>query len=174
MRPRLLGLATFACALAAVACAPGSDADGATGSSSGEASSGAEATGTVTLGFSVSNGVRMGPNLQDALVGPVYGALYLTSEVTITGPAEGAVPIVAIELDEVDLSTVEVAEVTWTSAPLPADRYTVLAMLDLDGNFEQSDELPDPGDPVTLPTQAFEIIAGEDMSFVVIFDMIYG
>jgi len=33
---------------------------------------------------------------------------------------------------------------------------------------------PDPGDPVTLPTQAFDIVEGQDTAFTVMFDLVFG
>jgi len=116
----------------------------------------------------------MGPTLVDPLVGSVYGDLYLTSEVTITGPTEDAVAFASIVLDDVDLSKLDVSAVSWTSEPLPAGDYTFLGMFDLDGNFEQTDNGPDPGDPVTLPTQAFDIVEGQDTAFTVMFDLVFG
>lgn len=145
------------------------------GADSGGSSSGAAAaTGTVTLRFGVSNGVRMGPTLVDPLVGTVYGDLFLTSDVTITGPVEGAVSYASIALEGVDLTSEETATLTWTSEALPADNYTFLGMFDLDANFEATDHNPDAGDPVTLPNQKFDLVADQETAFTVMFELVYG
>jgi hypothetical protein len=173
-----------------VACAADSSDDGASTSggavdtsagasessadSSDSSSGAAAATGTVTLRFGVSNGVRMGPTLVDPLVGTVYGDLFLTSDVTITGPVEGAVSYASIALEGVDLTTEETATLTWTSEALPAENYTFLGMFDLDANFEASDQNPDAGDPVTLPNQKFDLVADQETAFTVMFELVYG
>lgn len=141
------------------------------GSSMGTAGSG---SGTVVLTFGVSNGVRMGPTLVDPLVGTVYGDLFHTEDVTLTGPVEGAVSAASVELAGVDLTTDEVSAVSWTSEPIPAGSYTFLGMYDLDGNFATTDQGPDPGDPVTLTSQAFEIMADQETAFTVVFELVYG
>lgn len=148
-------------------------ADDSSGAAEGSSSGGAAATGTVTLTFGVSNGVRMGPTLADPLVGHVYGDLFLTSDVTITGPTDDAVSVASIDLDGVDLSTDEVSAVSWSSEGIPAGDYTFLGMFDLDGNFEETHN-PDAGDPVTLPNQKFDIVAEQDTTFTVMFELIYG
>lgn len=140
-----------------------------------ESSSGAaEAMGTVTLAFGVTNGVRMGPTLVDPLAGPVYGGIFFTADVTLIGPAEGVSPVISLEVDHVDLVAADVATATWTSEPLPPGHYTFLGMLDVDGNFHETDGGPDPGDPITLTSQSFEVVAGQDTAFMAIFEQIYG
>lgn len=152
----------------------GSSGGADSGSAEGGSSGAGAATGTVVLTFAVSNGVRMGPTLVDPLVGKVYGDLFLTSDVTITGPAEGAVSVASIELDGIDLSTADVSTVSWTSEPLPVENYTFLGMFDLDGNFEMTDHNPDAGDPVTLPNQKFDVVMDQETAFTVTFELIYG
>lgn len=172
-----------------VACAADSSDDGASSSggaadtsgavdsgddTGGSSSGAASATGTVTLSFGVSNGVRMGPTLVDPLVGTIYGDLFLTSDVAITGPVEGAVSVASITLEGIDLTTDETASVTWTSDALPAENYTFLGMFDLDANFETTDHNPDAGDPVTLPNQKFDLVADQETAFTVMFELVYG
>ena len=162
-------------------CSPSASSDASGGSESGSStmadgssSGAAEAMGTVTLGFGVTNGVRMGPTLVDPLVGPVYGGIFLTSDVTLIGPAEGASPVLSMEVGHVDLLTADVATTTWTSEPLPPGHYTFLGMLDVDDNFHETDGGPDAGDPITLTSQSFEVVAAQDTAFMVIFEQIYG
>jgi len=173
----LRGVVLFACTALASACAADDDSPANSSDSSGaadESSTGAGATGTVTLSFSVSNGVRMGPTLEDPLMGGVYGDLYLTSDVALTGPVDGAVAIESVALEGVDLTTAETSTGTWTSMPIPAGDYTFLGMFDVDGNFETTDHNPDSGDPVTLTNQDFVIEAGQDTPFLVAFELVFG
>lgn len=129
--------------------------------------------GFAVLTFGVANGVRQNPTLVDPLVGSVYGDIYRTADVTLTGPAEGAVPVASVQLDAVDLTTLEVSDVSWGSGPLEPDQYTFLGMFDIDGNFAETGENPDAGDPVTLPTQKFEVTAAATTAFTVMFELVY-
>jgi hypothetical protein len=144
------------------------------GASEGASTGAAGAEGTVTLTFSVTHGVRTGPTLVDPLVGPVYGGIFLTSDVTLAGPADGVSPVIAVEVEVVDLLTADVATATYTSDPLPPGDYTFLGMLDVDGNFDASGGRPDSGDPITLTGQSFEVVAGQDTAFTAIFEVIWG
>jgi hypothetical protein len=142
----------------------GADESGATGT--GE-------TGTFTLDFSVANGVRANPNLMDELVGPVYGEVYLSTDVTLLGPAEGAVPVANVAVEDIDLTAAESKAGAWTSDPLPPGNYIFLGAFDIDDNAAEFDGGPDTGDPVTLPTQKFDVVAGEDTPFTIVFDLVY-
>lgn len=167
---------------AAIALAPACAADddepaadsGSESATADSSSGGAGATGTVTLSFSVSNGVRMGPTLEDPLMGGVYGDLYRTSDVALTGPVADAVAVDSVALEGVDLTTAETSANTWTSQPLPPGDYTFLGMFDVDGNFETTDHNPDSGDPVTLTNQDFVITADQDTPFLVAFELVFG
>ncbi len=129
--------------------------------------------GTVQMSFSVTNGVRQNINLVDELRGDVYGALYLSFEVTLTGPIEGAQQYGSVELLDVDLTTDEISANVWTSEPLAQDEYTFLGFYDVDGNGTETKD-PDPGDPVTLPvTNKFEIEPGEAVELTAAFDLVF-
>jgi hypothetical protein len=148
--------------------------DGADGSSGGGMSSGAvEDGGTVTLSFSVSNGARANPNLMDPLMGPIYGEVFASIDVTITGPVEGAMSYGSIAIEAVDLTMADSVAGTWTSDPLAPGEYVFLGAFDIDDNADEFGGQPDTGDPVTLPNQKFDIVAGEDTPFTVAFDLIY-
>lgn len=155
-------------------CAPGSGTESDEATAADESSDAAGPAGTVTLAFGVTNGVRMGPTLVDPLVGPVHGGIFLTADVTLTGPREGVAPVISMEVDEVDLVTADVAASTWTSEPLPAGRYTFLGMLDVDGNFDETGGFPDAGDPITLTGQSFDVVAGQETTFMAVFELVYG
>lgn len=164
----------------ASACASDSESDADATAADDDGSSGAagssgpvENGGTVTLSFSVSNGARANPNLVDPLIGPIYGELYAGIDVTITGPVEGAPTYGTIALEPVDLTMADSVAGTWTSEPLEPGEYIFLGAFDIDDNSAEFMGGPDSGDPVTLPTQKFEVVAGEDTPFTVAFDLIY-
>jgi hypothetical protein len=169
---RALASIEVALLLVVGSCTSGDSSDLAETSS--EDSSEGLVGGTVTLSFSVSNGVRMGPTLVDPLVGSVYGDIYHATDVTLLGPADGAVAVVSLAVDDVDLTTLDVAVSTWTSEQLPEGSYMFLGMFDVDGNFEDTDQRPDPGDPVTLPLEAFDIEVGENTAVLIVFELVYG
>lgn len=124
--------------------------------------------------FGVTNGVRQSPNLHDPLMGPVYGQLFKSSEVTLTGPIDGATEYGSIEVTAVDLTTAETAG-TFMTDPLPANDYTFLGFFDVDNNG-MTDRSPDAGDPVTIPiTNTFTITGQETapVDLTVMFDFVY-
>jgi len=134
--------------------------------------SAAPTTGTLSLSFSVTAGSRESPNLEDPLVGDIRGSLFLTEEVGLMGPDDGAEAYGDIEILGVDLQVVDPSTETWTSGPLDPGEYTFLGFFDLDGNGTVDYE-PDPGDPATLSTtNHFPVTAGEDTAGVVLFDLV--
>jgi hypothetical protein len=133
----------------------------------------APAPGTITLRYSITNGVRSNPNLVDPPKGTVYGSIYLAEDVTLSGPRNGAVQYADVETAGVDVEMVDTSEASWKSSPLAPNRYTFLGFYDLDGNGTPGYE-PDPGDPVTLPTtNQFEITSGQETAMTVMFDLVY-
>lgn len=131
-------------------------------------------TGTLVLKFGTTNTVRKSPNLEDPLLGTVYGNIYLAEDVTLTGPRDGAVAAVAgIQVEDVDLRTSDVSTASWTSPPLAPGEYMFLGMLDVDANAAESDEGPDTGDPVTLPINTLTVVAQTESAFTVPFDLVY-
>jgi hypothetical protein len=129
--------------------------------------------GTAKLSFGVTNGVRQNINLVDELDGDIYGQLFLSFEVTLTGPIEGAQPHGDVEMLGVDLTTDEVTVEVWTSGMLEQDEYTFLGFFDVDGNGSDTRD-PDAGDPVTLPvTNKFDVKPGEEVEITAMFDLVY-
>jgi hypothetical protein len=130
-------------------------------------------TGKVTMTFSVTNGVRQSPNLTDTLDGPIYGQIFHSSDVSLTGPMEGAMEYGSVEVASVDLTTAQMAG-AYTSPELAPGMYTFLGFFDVDDNGA-TDRSPDAGDPVTIPiTNQFEIdAAGADTTLTVAFDFVY-
>jgi len=133
----------------------------------------APATGTAALRFSASSSVRNNAALVDPLVGTVYGEIYLSEDVSLTGPRDGS-PIFGTVNLAVDLVAADPSEAVWTSEPLELNRYTFLGMLDVDGNKPTTNDGPDPGDPVTLPiTNQFEINENQETSVTALFELVY-
>lgn len=130
--------------------------------------------GTVVLRFSVSDSVRTNMNLQDPLLGGAYGSLFYREDVGAAGPHDGVEEVASVELTGVDLRTADTSEQTWKSGPLEAREYAFLGMLDLDGNSDPADRVPDAGDLVMLgTTNHFEVIEGEETEAVILFNLLY-
>jgi hypothetical protein len=131
---------------------------------------GEEGDGTAMLRFSVTQTVRTSPSLVDPLIGTIHGGIFLASDVTTTGPIEGAEIQAMVEL-AVDLEAA-METMPWQAPPLAADRYVFLGFLDLDGNFAATMR-PDAGDPVTLPGGGFDVVAGEAVEVAARFDLVF-
>lgn len=146
-----------------------------TGESTGspDGSTTAAASGAVVLRFAVPNGARESPNLKSPLVGAIYGAIFRTEDVTLTGPVDGAETFGgSIEVLNVDVQTVDVSESSWTSGPIPPGEYTFLGFYDLNGNGAEQDN-PDAGDLATLPSvNKFTITEGQQVELVASFDIV--
>jgi hypothetical protein len=186
---RTIAISTsLALALAACGGSDGDDtaaddtaADDTAGDDIGDDSSGDDAPAdpdaasgvAVMMTFSVTNGVRQSPNLDDPLLGTVYGQVFLSSEVTLTGPIDGATEYASVEVAAVDLRDAETAG-SYTSPGLPAGDYTFLGFYDVDGNGA-TERSPDAGDPVTIPvTNTFTIPAsGATVQLTVAFDFVF-
>ena len=141
--------------------------DDTTGDDGGEPT-----TGAAVLAFSVTNGVRNSTGLVDPLVGTIYGQIFISSEVTLTGPIEGAVEYGNVEVAGVDLEAAMTAG-AWTSPQLEPNNYTFLGFFDVDGNGA-SEHSPDMGDPVTLPiSNQFDVTVGQDTQLTAVFDLVY-
>lgn len=171
-----------ACDEAGTTGAVGGDTAGAADVQTADASAGTDAaddsadtattTGTVILRFSVSKGVRKSPNLEDPLVGTIYGSLWHKADIALTGPRDGAEDLQSVEVTGVDLTEAEVSAASWQSAPLDPGDYMFLGFFDVDGNGAEEHD-PDSGDPVTLPINGFTIEAGKTLEFTVPFELVY-
>jgi hypothetical protein len=129
-------------------------------------------TGTVSLQFSVSDGVRESTNLDSELSGNIYGALFYASEVNVFGPLEGADQYAEIDVFDVDLTSDTVSSQVWTSEPLTGNTYAFMGFFDIDDN-DADDKDPDSGDPVSFPgTTDFDVFEGEDLEYVIEFVMV--
>ncbi len=128
-------------------------------------------TGTVKLAFSASRTVRESSALKEPLRGKIYGSLFLSEDVGLTGPRDGVEGVDDVQV-EVDIVDVEVSDAVWESKPLPPANYIFLGFFDVDGNGSETFD-PDAGDPVTFPvSNKFDIVVGQTVETTVIFELV--
>ena len=126
---------------------------------------------TALFRFDVSDPVR--PNMTRPPVGTVYGNLFLSEDVSVSGPRNGAEEFGYVEI-QVDLTNgISAAENGFTTGKLAPNSYTFLGFLDSNGNAGTAKD-PDPGDLATLPyTNKFAITDGGQSKKTIVFDLIY-
>ncbi len=109
------------------------------------------ATGTISVSFQMEEDYIA--VMDEPPVGTFRGSLYRCLDATAIGPVEGAVSVVDITVEGVDLSGASGDPVggptgaLWTSDALPAEKLWLLGCLDSDGND------CDYNDPITLPNE---------------------
>jgi hypothetical protein len=131
----------------------------------------APTTGTAACKFSVAQTVRDNPALVDPLAGKAYGALFLSEDISLTGPRDGAEEFGSADV-QLDLTKGD-SDVAWTTPELAPQKYTFLGFFDVDGNGADTRN-PESGDPVMLPfTNQFEIEAGKVTDVTIVFDILY-
>jgi hypothetical protein len=130
--------------------------------------------GTVSFTFQVADSVRNAPNLGGTLNGSIYGMVFRSIDVGVTGPATNAAVFATIHMNNVDLTTATVSQ-AWVSPEIVADHYTFLGMLDVVYKGTHGVQLqPTQGDPVTLPTtNKFSIVPGQQIDVLATFDLVY-
>ena len=106
--------------------------------------------GTLALTF------RIDTDWMDAMsepaVGPVWGDLFLGSDVTNLGPNAGAEAVGSVYIEQVDLTPGGgPTAILITTEPLPAGEVAFLGFMDSDGNADPDAPGPDRKDPVTFP-----------------------
>jgi hypothetical protein len=128
---------------------------------------------TALFRFDVSDMVRNSPNLTRPPVGTVYGNIFLSEDVSVSGPRNGSDEFGYVEI-QVDLTNgISAAENGFTTQKLAPNSYTFLGFLDTNGNALPAKD-PDPGDLATLPyTNKFEITDGGQSKKTIVFDLIY-
>ncbi len=106
--------------------------------------------GTLNITFAVNKLILQSKELKGPLKGTVYCSVFKDSEVTITGPIEGATELESFNLPDADLQAATMP--TYTTKPLLAGKYQALCYQDLD-----KDKNASKGDPVTLPIGSQEV-----------------
>jgi hypothetical protein len=126
---------------------------------------------TAFFRFDTTDRIRSTTPMRPA-VGNVYGTLYATSDVTITGPVDDAGSYGDVFVGNVDLR-VGLSDAGYVTMPLPAGNYTFLGALDTDD--DGGTDRPSHGDLATLPTtNMFTIVdGGTQLKKTIIFDLIY-
>jgi hypothetical protein len=126
---------------------------------------------TALFRFNISDMVRNSPSLPRPPVGNAYGNLYLSEDVSVTGPRQGAMAYgsVAIALD----LTNGISDAGFTTPKLEPGMYTFLGYLDTDDDGG-TDHSPSAGDIATLPTtNAFTVTDAGQAKKTIVFDLIY-
>jgi hypothetical protein len=160
--------------LVLAACSSDGSTDGSASGSATPDGGGAE-PGHVVLRFQLGGSAVSSRNLVDPLEGPVYGAIYDVADVTQAGPADGAVSVVSVRVDSVDLRQQPLSEATWEGELRPGG-YTFLGFWDIDHSSSPDDPNlgPENGDPVPLAdTNQFQVEAGETTEVTATFEIIY-
>ena len=111
--------------------------------------------GRFELTFQPSTTVQ-GTELKAPLRGTVYGSVYRSEDVKISGPIEGAEPVATLRVPDVD-ATDGASDPYLLEVDLPAGSYQILGFLDIDGNADPDEPDPDEGDPVMIPIGGYEL-----------------
>lgn len=111
--------------------------------------------GRFRLRFDASSTVRSSMNLDGPLRGGIWGDIYRASDVTITGPRDGAQPVASFQFDNVDLTDRNRLMEYDVPTELAAGSYQILGFMDIDGNADRMRSRPDTNDPVTLPIGSY-------------------
>jgi hypothetical protein len=125
---------------------------------------------TALFRFNLSDMVRNG-NLPRPPVGAVYGTIYASEDVSISGPRSGATDFGDVTFP-CDLRN-GISDGGFTTPQLAPGNYTFLGSLDTDDDGGSHD--PNPGDIVTLPTtNQFTIVdGGPQLHKTIILDLVY-
>jgi hypothetical protein len=132
----------------------------------------ADLTKTALLQFALSDDVRR--DLTDPMRGAIYGSVFLSEDVSLTGPRNGAMSVADVDVAGADVRNTATSTAGWRSPALtPGTQYTFLGFWDTDANGATVKD-PDPGDPVTLPTtNLFTVSADQETQVRVLFELIY-
>jgi hypothetical protein len=127
---------------------------------------------TALFRFNTTDTIRQNPNLTRPAIGNVYGSIFLTQDITITGPKDDAGVAAHVAVMNVDVRT-GLSEAGFVTPVLPPGQYTFLGALDTDDDGGMN--APTKGDLVTLPTtDTFEILdGGVQLHKTIVFDLIY-
>ncbi|MDB4931773.1 MAG: hypothetical protein JWM10_4257 [Myxococcaceae bacterium] len=113
--------------------------------------------GRFRVKFNASSTVRRSANLDGPLRGNIWGDVYRASDVTITGPRDGARAVASFHYENVDITDPANLREYEIPADLPAGTYQLLGFMDIDGNAVAASPGPDTNDPVTIPIGSYPL-----------------
>lgn len=113
--------------------------------------------GRFVLTFAASSTVTGSPNLKAPLRGPVWGAVYRSTDVTVAGPKPGTSAVIDFHFDDVDITNPDVTRQYDLGQDLPAGDYQILGFMDIDGTADLDSPDPDEGDPVLIPIGGYNL-----------------
>ena len=130
-------------------------------------------SGTALFRFNIADMVRNNTSRRMAK-GTAYGNIYLSEDVSVTGPRTGAMEFGYVEIAlDVESGISDVDGGSFTTKKLDPNTYTFLGFLDTNMNAGAAHD-PDPGDFATLPmTNKFDITDGGQAKKTIVFDLIY-
>lgn len=114
-------------------------------------------SGRFRVRFNASSTVRRSANLDGPLRGNIWGDVYRASDVTITGPREGARAVASFHYENVDITDPANLREYEIATELPAGTYQLLGFMDIDGNAMAASPGPDVNDPVTIPIGSYPL-----------------
>ncbi|MCB9506073.1 MAG: hypothetical protein H6697_00220 [Myxococcales bacterium] len=115
------------------------------------------AQGEFKIRFAASTTVRHALGDPATISGPIWGSVYRARDVRITGPIDGAEPVVSFAFDDVVIGDGPTETVYELERPIPAGDYQMLGFMDVDGNADPESPDPDEGDPVMIPIGGFQL-----------------
>lgn len=114
-------------------------------------------SGRFHLKFRMSSTVANDRNKDGPLEGRIVGSIYRASDVTITGPIDGAMPVASFDFPFVKMERYVSVDSYEIPVDLGAGNYQILGFMDIDGNASASDPGPDVNDPVFIPIGAYTL-----------------
>jgi hypothetical protein len=118
-------------------------------------------SGKFFVRFDASSTVRNSPSVVTPIAGDVWGSVYRASDVTITGPNAGAMPVANFHFTGVDVTTGPSAMEYLIDTSIPGGNYQILGFIDSNHNANPMDPAPDTGDPVMIPIGGFSMQCAE-------------
>lgn len=132
-----------------------------------------EEPGKLQLRFGLAESIRDEARMAKSVRGTAYGDLYLSEDVSVVGPVDGAMEVANIHL-AIDVSVNDVSDGQWLSMQLRPGKYTFLGFFDVNDKSTPDKRRPVSGDPVTLPfTNKFDVKPGQETTGTVRFDLLY-
>ena len=127
---------------------PGAECDGLTS---------AQPTGKFEVTFFASKTVAESHELDGPLMGNIWGEVFRSEDVILTGPLPGVTAVAEFAYTDVDISSRDGSPQKYLiDTLLPAGQYQILGFIDIDGNGAATTN-PDKGDPVTMPIGKYDM-----------------